>query len=577
MTFMSTQLRYHSIRGTAFDDVLLADFAAADALHYLETSIIYDDRQWVWDREVRGQNGDDYIIRDRPGDYKESWFYEGNGSYSSVRVDGAGQYYGHEGGQTDTISYQIYTGGISIDLDTGDGHGIAEAHGLSGQTIYGDDLLYNFTNAVGTNHNDIIRGSAAANDLKGLSGADKIYGENGHDTIDGGAGNDSVWGGNGNDSILGGDHNDMLNGGAGNDTIRGGSGSDKIYGLNQDDRLYGDGGNDSIWGGNGSDKLWGGSGVNHLHGGAGNDELRIEGSGGHGDGGSGDDEIIGGGGADVILGGTGDDTIWAGNGDDTIATHQGNDEVWGGGGSDWVQFFGAEDVTVTLDDGGNGQGTHYGETDTLYQVENIRTYGGDDTITTGSQANKIDAGGGDDVVAAGGGNDKVNGQGCHDDLSGGTGEDTLSGGSGNDTLRGGSHDDQLSGGSGNDVMFGGGGNDIMSGGSGTDGFVFEQAPGFDIITDFQVGTDWIGFTGFLADEPGPGGSWLGQVLAFGADNGMSTALVGVTHNGPQYFAKLLGVHVSAAQGAIADGSMFDAPDQFDTPGGLNLEMDFGMF
>ena len=90
------------------------------------------------------------------------------------------------------------------------------------------DTLTSIENATGTNGNDQIYGSSAANVLNGGDGADFISGGDGNDTIDGGAGNDTITGGAGNDTITGGAGNDTITGGAGNDTITGGAGIDTI-------------------------------------------------------------------------------------------------------------------------------------------------------------------------------------------------------------------------------------------------------------------------------------------------------------------------------------------------------------
>ena len=60
--------------------------------------------------------------------------------------------------------------------------------------------------------------------------------------------------------------------------------------------------------------------------------------------------------------------------------------------------------------------------------------------------------------------------------------DTLSGLAGNDTLDGGQNDDWLRGSTGDDVM---------TGGQGADEFVFAPNHGQDVITDFEVGKDFI--------------------------------------------------------------------------------------
>jgi hypothetical protein len=64
---------------------------------------------------------------------------------------------------------------------------------------------------------------------------------------------------------------------------------------------------------------------------------------------------------------------------------------------------------------------------------------------------------------------------------------------GNDKLIGGSAADFLFGGTGNDILVGGAGDDTLTGGTGTDQFRLATNIGTDIITDYTVGTDKIGF------------------------------------------------------------------------------------
>ncbi len=108
---------------------------------------------------------------------------------------------------------------------------------------------------TGTNGNDFLTGTRAADVMNGLNGNDQIT------------------------SLAG---NDTVNGGDGNDIIDGGVGVD---------RLFGDAGNDLIWGGNGADQ---------LSGGAGNDVL---------DGQAGRDALTGGAGGDVFVFGAGDRVV----------------------------------------------------------------------------------------------------------------------------------------------------------------------------------------------------------------------------------------------------------------------------
>lgn len=93
---------------------------------------------------------------------------------------------------------------------------------------------------------------------------------------------------------------------------------------------------------------------------------------------------------------------------------------------------------------------------------------GEDNLLTGTEANLVYAGDGDDMVYGEQGDDKIYGENGNDRLYGGTGNDTLSGGAGNDFLNGGDGDDSLVGGDGDDDIFGAWGNDLIQGGAGAD-------------------------------------------------------------------------------------------------------------
>lgn len=71
---------------------------------------------------------------------------------------------------------------------------------------------------VGTNGNDIIRGSHGDDIIVALGGNDIVYGMNGNDVICGGDGNDKLYGNSGDDILIGQEGFDRLDGGRGNDT-----------------------------------------------------------------------------------------------------------------------------------------------------------------------------------------------------------------------------------------------------------------------------------------------------------------------------------------------------------------------
>jgi Ca2+-binding RTX toxin-like protein len=141
---------------------------------------------------------------------------------------------------------------------------------------------------------NVIAGTALADQLNGGGGNDTINAGTGDDMVEGGSGNDTLNGQDGNDTLVGGLGNDVLNGGAGVDTAdyagatsgvtvnlaagtaSGGAGSDTLALIEQvrgsihadtltgsagNDRLDGNGGNDVIRAGAGDDVLIAGAGA----------------------------------------------------------------------------------------------------------------------------------------------------------------------------------------------------------------------------------------------------------------------------------------------------------------------------
>ncbi|WP_209018168.1 DUF4114 domain-containing protein [Roseibium aggregatum] len=270
---------------------------------------------------------------------------------------------------------------------------------------------------------------------------DVLYGGEGADELHGRSGNDLLYGDNGHDDLHGGSGDDALHGGSGSDTLYGNSGNDTLHGGQQDDTLNGNNGNDDLHGDSGDDILNGGTGNDTLDGGLDNDTLI---------GGSGDDILTGGYGADVLKGGAGndllygghqDDQLYGGHGDDTFFGDAGNDMMHGGQGTDTVDYSAFDvDLSVSLHDK-RAHGQEIG-TDTLKFIDNIRSGGGDDILKGSS---------GDNVIDGGAGNDQIR------------------------SLRGA---------------------DTLTGGAGADTFVYRtyDLTSVDVITDFEIGTDFLDFS-----------------------------------------------------------------------------------
>lgn len=172
----------------------------------------------------------------------------------------------------------------------------------------------------------VVAATAVAAVIPGTNGDDRIRGTRAADQIDAKAGDDYVLGRTGADTIVGAEGDDRLFGNRGADTINGVQGADQIWGNRGDDTLRGDAPDagdrvspDRIYGGRGSDKVYGGDGTDRLHGGPADDLLFGE---------LGDDFQSGGRGNDTQYGGPGNDLIFANVGVDVTYGGAGNDTLW---------------------------------------------------------------------------------------------------------------------------------------------------------------------------------------------------------------------------------------------------------
>lgn len=147
---------------------------------------------------------------------------------------------------------------------------------------------------------------------------------------------------------------------------------------------------------------------------------------------------------DEIEGSSFRDTLTGNSQDDRFIGGAGDDDIDGGAGYDVARFDRSEqtqNVSIVLA-GNSVNNDGFGGVDLIFNIEEIRTGSGDDTVL-GSFADE-----------------RFIGNEGNDSLSGNTGNDTLEGGDGIDTLRGGGDDDFIVGGRGSDVIEGGAGNDI---------------------------------------------------------------------------------------------------------------------
>jgi Ca2+-binding RTX toxin-like protein len=337
----------------------------------------------------------------------------------------------------------------------------------------------------GTDGDDMLLGTACADDIKGRGGNDIIDARGGDDLIDGGTGDDHIVGGAGNDIIHGGDGNDVVFGGAGDDQISGGAGDDRLFGDDGNDTVFGDDGDDQINGGSGNDALIGGTGNDLVSGDAGDD--KVEGNGGN-------DILRGGEGNDVVSGGDGNDKLEGGAGADLLLDGAGRDAVSGGAGDDHAVV--ALDGDRDLYDGGTGtdtldlSGTERGvDVDLAQGSSDGREIGDNEVINF----EVVTGGTGEDTISGSGGNETLSGGEGDDRIAGRGGDDSLDGGAGNDCLDGGAGNDALQGGSGNDIIADGAGKDTVSGGAGSD-VVHAEADGEDDMFDGGEGCDTLDYS-----------------------------------------------------------------------------------
>lgn len=303
----------------------------------------------------------------------------------------------------------------------------------------------NFINVV-----DLDLDNIPPRNIEGTMQDETINGDFLNEIINGLTGNDVLNGNSGNDILNGGQGNDVLNGGVGTDTTSyaGAAQGGVSVDLRFDGRDVGGGqGRDTfdsienLIGTSFDDRLSGDAGDNELFGGDGNDVLRGQN------------------GTDLLDGGAGDDNLRTGSGDDTLIGGTGEDFLIGLAGED--RLFGGSDIDFLF--GGSGNDDLFGQGG----MDNLRGNRGNDTV---------DGGSGNDIARGGGGNDTVAGGSGADSLFGENGRDTIDGGTGNDILRGGI--------SGN---LGDGFEDV---------FVFEQGYDFDIVRDFENGTDQLDLSSF---------------------------------------------------------------------------------
>ena len=453
---------------------------------------------------ISGDNGDDTI--------------EGRGG--SDILDG--------GDGNDTVSYANSGNAVTIDLGL-----------VTAQSSLGDasgDVLTNFENITGSDYNDVLTGTAAANTLTGGKGDDLLIGLGGGDVLDGGAGNDTVtfaastsgvtvnlgtgYGSNGDaqgdtfisvENVIGSGYDDILTGSSVVNSITGGAGNDSLFGA---------GGNDTLDGGDGTDTadystvttavnfnlttkvgtVSDGSVISllnmeNLTGGTGNDTLTGDTGANVLTGNEGDDLLIGGAGADTLIGGAGNNTA-------SYATATAGVSVN-------LYVFSATNTSGVVVAAGTGKGND-AEGDTLVGIQNLIGSDYNDYLVGSTSGGKLDGGTGNDYLVAATGADNFVGGADIDTVSyglassgvtvnlltnsgGGTfaAGDTYSGIENidttnyNDVITGDTNDNVIRAFSGEDLIDGGGGNDYIDGGAGVDTVSYASATSAVVMRNYN--------------------------------------------------------------------------------------------
>ncbi|HJT11301.1 MAG TPA: calcium-binding protein [Dongiaceae bacterium] len=478
-----------------------------------------------------GANGNDTIT----GGAGFEWIRAGSGNDVLNGAAGNDTLRGDSGNDTlnggtgnDRADYRFSEAGVLVNLATG------VALDNEGDAFFGVDKLISMEDVRGSEHDDVIIGSAVANNLQGRDGADIFTGAGGDDTLNGGGGADTFqfnafgegkdiieeWNGSedrlafaavldkGAPGIL----DDLLlattvvDQGNGNDvvvtfTANGstvtfvGAGTGAIDSIDDlvadpntqivafaDKTVTGGAGKDTLTGTDGHDVVSGLAGNDTLTGGEGNDIL---------DGGLGNDTYIfnEGDGFDVIAAGTYNtgDVIKIEGADFYDLNYgwtNGNLEIAPAIDGDY-DFNDTGVITVANFFGGTG--SIKVQIDTLnYNLD----YGTDPALATFTfQRGLIGTNNAtsSEVIIGTAGNDKITGNGgFYDALYGEEGNDTITAGTGGDFLRGGDGNDLLNGGGGDDRLRGDWGNDTLNGGDGNDRADYRRADG-NVSVDLALG------------------------------------------------------------------------------------------
>jgi Ca2+-binding RTX toxin-like protein len=170
---------------------------------------------------VYGGDGNDDLLVLNNG--RDAVYYGGDGddNLRTYRSSDTGRDF-HGGAGIDTVDYSPFnTGYLTLTIDDQGGDGIQEG------------FMYDPRDNVHTDV-EVVIGSQLDDHMTGSDAAETLIGGFGDDLIDGAGGNDRLEGGDGNDTLLGRDGDDTLVGGAGSDSLDGGAGTNSIVSDSDD-------------------------------------------------------------------------------------------------------------------------------------------------------------------------------------------------------------------------------------------------------------------------------------------------------------------------------------------------------
>lgn len=485
---------------------------------------------WATDR-IRGfENIEGSAFADNiTGDSQNNSLFGGAGNDIINAMGGNDGVYGGTGSDTmdgGTGSNRLYfsdltVGGVVITLTTPNS-GTATNNGDT-------DTFTNFTSYTLSNQADTIYTSSGADNVSSGSGNDLFYGSVGNDTLNGGSGTDTI-----NYSLLaaGGTASITLTttGSTIATVVLGGTASG-TQSLDAFEVFVGSAGNDTFINGNANQTIDGGAGSNSLSYAAttaaitinmgivdANGYYTVSIVGGETDLVKNMSTIIGGSGQDAFTGNASANIFYGGDQYDTFFASRGGDTYYGGTGGNRLQYSGVlglnsinanlttNTVSLTFSDTTTS-------TDTVYEVQQLITTVGNDTVIGSALDDTIYEVLGNNTLNGGAGNNTISyrfisgtagvtvnllsgtadndnngsnndtlsnfihieGSDYFDTLRGDNGNNIITGRNGNDTIFGGLGNDTLNGDADNDIIAGEGGNNTIDGGAGLDTVTYAGA------------------------------------------------------------------------------------------------------